>query len=58
MQASVTATAIVMVRIATSTLAGSASSMKFFSVNSRSTWPVKSSRPKKALASSAKSEPR
>ena len=58
MQASVTATAIVIERRATSRLAGSASSTKFFSVNSRTTWPVKSSRPKKALASSANSEPR
>jgi len=46
-------------RRATSMLAGAASSTKFFSVNSRTTWPVKSSSPnKKALASSVNSEPR
>ena len=57
-QASVTATAIVTERRTTSRLAGLPISTKFFSVNSRTTWPVKSSMPKKALASSANSEPR
>ncbi|MCU0928095.1 MAG: hypothetical protein MUE62_02580 [Burkholderiaceae bacterium] len=53
-----TAIAMNTVRRITSTLAGLARSTKFFSVNSRTTWPVKSSRPKNALASSANRLPR
>jgi hypothetical protein len=57
MQASVTASAIATVRATTSRLAPVPSSAKFFSVSSRTTWPLKWSKPKKLLASSASSEP-